>query len=553
MPLLDPTSNESKYPKLSSAALIGATTPNSTRLWVRLYRPGTWYLAVTTNPMRGDMVRLDDLPVTQYFERNAIKPVYLQAKTLGFDTDVTGVFDVTGLKPATTYYYALISDETDAGKVGRRTEIGGDRPRFFVTPPKASSTLTFGFYSCHDPISADGSAGAWPLMHQQLADQRASFVIGGGDQVYVDTNKKNGFLDIWEWLKDNKDELLQAYSKGKGKGYDKAGIERYLCNLYRWFYRVYWNVPAQREIYERLPQYMIWDDHEIMDGWGSLTKVERRKRISLLFERSNNTTTNQMLVDLMWRAACRVYYEYEHSHNPSTPIDLDNPDACQWDYAFEQGQSAFYVLDMRGHHDIEANDPCKLLGSEQMARFTAWLTSAPVQKADAVFVVAPVPVMHWRNAVTNYADIGSFKDDCMDEWDHESNQAERKRLLDAVFEALGNSARPVVFLSGDVHCAAVFRLLHKRYPAAKVFQVTSSAISRMPAPGVLKLAISAGGSMPGVKDVICERWYAMAGSKNFAMLQVRPSLDGSQTEVLVELHWPGGDDGELTKRRVLLK
>ena len=63
MPLLDPTSNESKYPKLSSAALIGATTPSSTRLWVRLYRPGTWYLAVTTEPMRGDMVRLGELPV----------------------------------------------------------------------------------------------------------------------------------------------------------------------------------------------------------------------------------------------------------------------------------------------------------------------------------------------------------------------------------------------------------------------------------------------------------------------------------------------------------
>ena len=172
-------------------------------------------------------------------------------------------------------------------------------------------------------------------------------------------------LDIWEWLKDNKDELLQAYSKGTGKGYDKAGIERYLCNLYRWFYRVYWNVPAQREIYERLPQYMIWDDHEIMDGWGSLTKVERRKRISLLFERSNNTTTNQMLVDLMWRAACRVYYEYEHSHNPPTPIDLDNPDACQWDYAFEQGKSAFYVLDMRGHHDIEAKDPASCLAASR--------------------------------------------------------------------------------------------------------------------------------------------------------------------------------------------
>ncbi|MNG09699.1 hypothetical protein D3C84_931270 [compost metagenome] len=111
----------------------------------------------------------------------------------------------------------------------------------------------------------------------------------------------------------------------------------------------------------------------------------------------------------------------------------------------------------------------------------------------------------------------------------------------------------MVFLSGDVHCAAVFRLLHKQYPAAKVFQVTSSAISRLPAPDMLKMAISGGGEMPGIANMVCERWYAMAGSKNFALLSVRPSLDGKQTEVLVELHWPSGEDGELTKRRVLLK
>lgn len=549
--LLDPISNESKYPKLASATVIGAITPKSVRLWFRLYMPGTWVLVITTAPLTGDLQRLGELPVAEYLKQQKIKPVAIAQQVLSFDTDLTGVFDVTGLKAQTTYYYAVISTETDRLIIRRRTEIGGDSPKSFTTPAVAPQTLTFGFYSCHDPISADGSAGAWPLLHQQLVDQRAQFAIGGGDQMYVDTNKKNGFLDIWEWLKENKQALLERYKKGNS--YDKAGLELYLLNIYRWYYRVYWNVPTLREVFEQFPQYMIWDDHEIMDGWGSLTNKERLKRITLLFESADNVKTNQMLVDLMWRAACRAYYEYEHSHNPVTSINLDRPDDCHWDYAFEQGSSAFYVLDMRGHHDIEAKDPHKILGSAQMKRFNDWLNSAVVQKANAVFVVSPVPVTHWRNAVTNGADFGSLKDDCMDEWDHTTNQAERNVLLGQVYSALGKSSKPVVFLSGDVHCAAVFRLLHKQYPAAKVFQVTSSAISRMPAPGILKVAISAGGEMPGLTDIICERWYAMAGSKNFAMLSVRPSLDGSQTEVLVELHWPSGEDGELTKRRVLLK
>ncbi|QBF26920.1 alkaline phosphatase family protein [Pseudomonas tructae] len=549
--LLDPTSNESKYPKLASATIMGAITPTSVRVWFRVYMPGEWVLVVSGEPLSGDLQRLDELSVADFLKQQKIKPLFMQAQRFSFDSDLTGVFAVTGLKAQSTYYYALISSETDRVIIRRRTEIGGDSPKSFITPAIAPQTLTFGFYSCHDPISADGSAGAWPLLHQQLIDQRAQFVIGGGDQMYVDTNKKNGFLDIWEWLKDNKQALLTQFKQGSS--YDKPGIEKYLLNIYRWYYRVYWNIPSLLEVYERFPQYMIWDDHEIMDGWGSLTKAERKKRISLLFESASNSTTNQMLVDLMWRAACRAYYEYEHSHNPVTSINLDKPDDCHWDYAFEQGGSAFYVLDMRGHHDVEAKDPHKILGSAQIKRFKEWLGSPAVQNAKAVFIVSPVPVMHWKSAVTNGADVGSFKDDCMDEWDHKSNQAERKVLLDQVYAALGKSAKPVVFLSGDVHCAAVFRLLHKQYPAAKVFQVTSSAISRIPAPGGLKLAISTGGEMPGLANMLCERWYAMAGSKNFALLSVRPSLDGTQTEVLVELHWPSGEDGELTKRRVVLR
>ena len=235
---------------------------------------------------------------------NGIVPVYLGSSDISQASNLTHVFEIAGLEADTRYYYAVISETTDAKLIRRRTEIGAETPHSFRTQPAAPTEITFGFYSCHDHISAAGDIGAWPHFAEQLADAGAGFVIGGGDQAYVDTNGKNGFLDIWTWLKDNKAALLEKYALGNGK-YDEAAIELYLLNIYRWYYRVYWNVPALREVYERFPQYMIWDDHEIMAGWGSLTNKERRARISGFFE-EKDSKTNQLLVDLMWRAACRA-------------------------------------------------------------------------------------------------------------------------------------------------------------------------------------------------------------------------------------------------------
>ena len=555
--LLDPTSNEQKFSKLTSAAIVGATTTDSTRLWVRVYEAGKWSLVVTKAPLTGDLVRLEEKSVTDFLAGQNIAPVFFGTRDITQDSNLTCVFDVAGLAADTRYFYAVIAESTDPAVIRRRTEIGADTPHSFRTMPVTPAELVFGFYSCHDHISASGDVGAWPHFEQQLQDVGAHFVIGGGDQAYVDTNGKNGFLDIWTWLKDNKAALLEKYALGGGK-YDEAGIELYLLNIYRWYYRVYWNVPSLREVYERFPQYMIWDDHEIMDGWGSLTNKERRARISGFFE-EKDSKTNQLLVDLMWRAACRAYNEYEHSHNPPTAVDLQNPDNSVWDYAFAHGEAAFYVLDMRGHHDIEKNkgkktgsDPNIILGQAQFDRFANWLAGSAAQNAKVLFVVSPVPVVHWVDRLVNYVDLGEAKDDFMDEWGHETNWAERNHLLETVFRQIDKSGRKLVFLSGDVHCASVFRMQHRKFPAARVYQVTSSAISRKPAPKISLLGISSGGTMDGNKDVSCERLYALTGAKNFAMIRFKSPLPGADPEIVIDLHWPGGEEGEVTKRRILL-
>ncbi|WP_315983535.1 hypothetical protein [Aliamphritea spongicola] len=59
------------------------------------------------------------------------------------------------------------------------------------------------------------------------------------------------------------------------------------------------------------------------------------------------------------------------------------------------GDHGFYVLDMRGHHDYERHeDGTALLGAKQMQRVLEWLESAS-QRCKSLFIVSPVPVVHW--------------------------------------------------------------------------------------------------------------------------------------------------------------
>lgn len=550
MTLMDPRANELATAKLYSATVIGHTSATTARIWARLYQPGKWTLVLSTSPFTGDLTRLNEQTIRGFLKASGIKPAFIGEHDFDYSSNLTHTFDVDGLEPFTRYYYALMCEDKS---ISRRTELGYSLDRYFRTQAENARELVFGFYSCHDPINADNSVGAWPHMLEQLCTHSADFVIGGGDQVYVDTNAKQDFPDVWVWLKDNKDELLQTYRKGRG--YDEEGIYQYLLNLYRWFYRVYWQVAPLQAVYRQFPQYMIWDDHEIMDGWGSYTEKERLHRLSRLFK-ADDKKVDGMLIDLMWRAACRAYYEFEHSHNPHTPYDEQNPDNCQWDYSFSQGPAAFYVLDMRGQHDVEKDpkqDPFKILGRAQMDRFLQWLSGQAENPACKVlFVVSPVPMLHWVDALVNYADLGSIKDDLMDEWDHDSNWAERAVILNNVFAQLDKHGKLLVFLSGDVHCASVYQLTHNKYLKARVYQLTSSAISRKPAPAASLIGISSGGALKGCKGIVSERLFALTGHKNFSLLHVFEDASGTlQTEA--QICWPGENAGETISKRIRFK
>jgi alkaline phosphatase D len=548
MALVDPRNNEYDVNKLNTASIVGHVDTDSARIWIRVYKAGEWTLVWSERKLEGDLFSLDGKAIEQFLADQGADPQNTIVHKFSDGSDLTSTFDITSLKPNTTYYYYLMSQKLVSRSLWRRTEIGYQKTFSFTTMAQVMPNFSFGFYSCHDPFNANNSLGAWPLFLNRATDANVRFVIGGGDQVYVDCQENKYFPDIWEWLQNNKDELIQAYEKkGKLQG---AELDAYLLNLYRWYYRVYWKFPHMQEMYANIPQYMIWDDHEIMDGWGSRTVGERLDILSRYF-RADDPVTDQQIIDSMWNAARTAYFEYAHSHNPPTNIDktmLKTPGQCIWDYGFVKGTTPFYVLDLRGHHDVD-QPRNKLLGDAQIERFVEWLDSDAVKKSRIVFVVSSVPFVHWKSFVMTAGSlIDSLRDDLMDEWDHKSNHEERNFLLEKIFAALDAEGRTLVFLSGDVHCAAAFKLQHQNYRKANVFQITSSAISRMPAGMAVSAGIAKSGTLSGHEKVQFEHLFSHSEDKNFAIFHVNNSAS-----VTVDLCWPGGTEGEAVIKTIQLK
>lgn len=520
-------------PRMTSAAIVGHTTTTSARIWARVWRKGEFCLLVSAVPLATGRRPVIDRQALTVSAEGLVQPlVFCEAHDFDYATDLTHVFDVTGLVPGTRYHYAIVG----LGHDKHAWEIARERPHSFRTarPAEAVETMSFGVFSCHMPYHRGDVTGMnmWRHLHDQLKGHRSDFVIGLGDQVYVDGDED---VDIWRFLETVRRKMLRRTSA------ERVEIMR---SWYRDIYRGYWGSPLVRKVFRSFPTYMIWDDHEIMDGWGSYTDKELSNKLDTIWT-WERPKANLALASDMFAAARATYEEYQHSHNPPTP-------AGQYDYSFAWGPAAFYVLDTRGRRNYQGGGTNRVLGVEQFERFAAWVEGCD---AEVLFVVSAVPVIHARSFLVNKLDIALFglADDMRDEWDHDSNIEERDRMLDRLFAWSAKHKRKVVVLSGDVHVATAFRLTRSGFPDGEVYQVTSSAITYHLGKFLrasLKLAVKTRGTLDGEVRTSFKRLAVYAGN-NFGLIRL-DRRDG-ELEVYYDIYG-NGDDGELiTVARVQLR
>ena len=462
--------------RLKMAAVVGHTTENSVRLWLRTSMPGEYSLflfpckeiqasdadeAVLRSALSVVPLSLEDV---QAMLEGASREDF---KVEGYDSDTTHVVDMKVLSPSTCYGYTLYSHNQ------KRIVLGHNRLRQFRTPPPESEQRPFQFavFSCHMPYAVNGlftertetsNLEMWDFLGATLQRHKdeIDLVIAGGDQCYSDGVET---LDIWN-------HLNRVMRKENGNLFPD---QEAMVSWYRDIYRGYWGFENVKRVFDSFPTYMIWDDHEIGDGWGShyLHREDGQDGLRQLLpkfkERGLTRNEGIELVERMFHAARQAYIEYQHSHNPPTENGI-------FDYGFQRSGCAFYVLDGRGQRNIEREN-YRILGREQFDRFTSWVETLTADKTPFLFVVSAVPMLHTRTVVVQADEkLGSLGDDLRDSWEHEIHQIEREALMKVLFAAAARGIK-VSILSGDVHVSAVFSLEDGQ--GNRIYQLTSSAIT----------------------------------------------------------------------------
>lgn len=171
-----------------------------------------------------------------------------------------------------------------------------------------------------------------------------------------------------------------------------------------------WGGQQFRRLFGRVPTFMIWDDHEIMENYW-------RGKDDFAYD------VGRTLFDI---------YQGSHNPEPLVPGELY--------YSFRVGEVGFFVLDTRTYRDgnMEPDDADKtMLGAAQRQLFEEWLSGDD----SAVHVIVSSVI---------FAD---FTTTGADPWT--SFSVERDALLDTIAQ---NATKNTFIVSGDQHWSAVLHL-----------------------------------------------------------------------------------------------
>ncbi len=404
-------------------------------------------------------------------------PIFAEAKLeLRPERLFTDCVAIAGLEPNTMYFYKLWTNPAYSIALPLDGLSEGDL-HFRTLPADPDAQIDFLVMSCHNPTvaEADGFEGhaVWadiPQIVDRQSNKNVRFALLGGDQVYAD-----------EW----QDAILKAQS-------DEERMRLYLS-----VYRRFWSNIHYRRVMCALPAVMIWDDHDITDGWGSRVDSFEGETDAFKPEWRN-----------LFEAAFRSFSLMQASRNPA-PLAANPRDGL--DFAFRIGQWGFIFLDLRTNRNLRRK---QLLTPGQGSRIRAWV-EANKQDLEALFVVSPVVFSHGSPVVEDLTlkawpwvmkavdwiaawgkwgkglqtkfgkSLGDISDDIKDSWGCAENGAQTDEMLDFLFGLQNDQQHPVsvVILSGDIHTsgyATIYSSDPRHGERSSIPQITSSSISYTP-------------------------------------------------------------------------
>jgi len=328
----------------------------------------------------------------------------------------------------------------------------GNKDWTFVVPGK-DKVPKIGFASCNGNVKKlpqdqpNSDYVMWDRLFQSHSTEKLTHafhcLILGGDQIYADP--------IWKTIPYFKQHNLLGWRSNKAminhkvSDANRSKLESELEAFYESLYIESWSKPSVAKVLSAIPSIMMWDDHDIFDGWGSqppelqscelfqlIYKVARKYfEIFQIRGGGNISRISQDHFSLQLR-----FRNYEI-------FVLDNR-SYRTNYQVMSNQQ-YIELENYFHQDLFKNLP-QNLDDEKVILFSIPVPIAHLNyKKRTEFLLRFQLKFHFKN---------SFNDDALDHWDHGNHVKEQKRLLDYIFGlADKKSPKYVHIISGDVHSA----------------------------------------------------------------------------------------------------
>ncbi|MDH7943457.1 alkaline phosphatase D family protein [Pseudohongiella sp. SYSU M77423] len=288
-------------------------------------------------------------------------------------------------------------------------------------------------------------------------------LLMGGDQIYADS--------IW-------DEVpiinsLKVKSKLTSKVVEEFSLtprlrQELTDQLKKFYEQLYidsWSDSDMSYMMASVPTVMMWDDHDIFDGWGSYP----------------DELQNSDLFRCIYPVANR-YFEIFQTRTSSNISRISN---THFSMHFSFRNYEVILLDNRTFRTMKnVMSPSQYYDLGKVLD-KALFSEVPeeLSKQRTLCFVVPVPIAHLDYShlverllpkVPKKEFRHSMNDDAIDHWDHYNHKAEQKKLLDILFDAgEKHNAKYVCVVSGDVHTAGAATIT-KTGGKRKITQVISS-------------------------------------------------------------------------------
>jgi hypothetical protein len=358
----------------------------------------------------------------------------------------------------TKWEWALADYQSEDEQLAASDIIFGHRDiargQISFDPPLGFQEVRTLVWSCHQPFGKDDAGNI--IRHKDVDDIMEWYwkvvrefdpqtIWGAGDTIYAD-----GDADVTGSVYNQANWHLNPANR------------QWLYNSLRYSYRYHWSFKRFQQIMRNYPHILMWDDHEIHDGWGSESEDFKEEN----FE--------------MFKVARDVAKEYVLTVGPRVR------DTGDFHYAYISGHQANFISDTRSSRRYEPVNG-RVMSDQQFIDLEQFCGYVATQlQIRFFFLDVTVPVVGLRDLVIAIASVlpkfitdrfDGIRDDMRDSWMSPGNQIQTKRLLSILKELQAKRPDIDIFLiSGDLHVGNAFAI-HFLDTPKPIYQITTSAIT----------------------------------------------------------------------------